>query len=176
MVYGLFIFCLWSHENVLWVSGGTRFSHNTMIGIQYITSSDVVYTLYTRTIDPWRSLSSLASVIPGEAKTVRIDRFGFVMKQEYNMRMRSSLVRMRSSLVRMRSSLVRMRSSLERMRSSLVRMRSSLERMRSSLVIRASDCQCTSCNGPGFDPSIRLHSVIWRAADVAVLNIVRKKI
>ncbi len=26
-------------------------------------------------------------------------------------------------------------------------------RMRSSLVVRASDCQCTSCKGPGFDPS-----------------------
>ncbi len=26
--------------------------------------------------------------------------------------------------------------------------------MRSSLVVRASDCQCTICNGPGFDPSI----------------------
>jgi hypothetical protein len=23
-----------------------------------------------------------------------------------------------------------------------------------------SDCQCTSCNGPGFDPSIRRHSGI----------------
>ncbi len=33
-------------------------------------------------------------------------------------------------------------------------------RMRSSLVVRASDCQCTSCNGPGFDPSIRRHSGI----------------
>ncbi len=40
------------------------------------------------------------------------------------------------------------------------RMRSSLVRMRSSLVVRASDCQCTSCNGPGFDPSIRRHSGI----------------
>ncbi len=69
----------------------------------------------------------------------------------------------------------RMRSSLVRMRSSLVRMRSSLVRMRSSLVVRASDCQCTSCNGPGFDSSIRLHSGIWGAADEAVLNIVRKK-
>ncbi len=48
--------------------------------------------------------------------------------------------------------------------------------MRSSLVVRASDCQCTSCNGPGFDPSIRQHSGIWGAADEAVLNIVRKKI
>ncbi len=45
-------------------------------------------------------------------------------------------------------------------------------RMRSSLVVRASDCQCTSCNGPGFDPSIRRHSGIWGAADEAVLNIV----
>ncbi len=33
--------------------------------------------------------------------------------------------------------------------------------MRTSLVVRASDCQCTSCNGPGFDPSIRRHSGIW---------------
>ncbi len=47
--------------------------------------------------------------------------------------------------------------------------------MRSSLVVRASDCQCTSCNGPGFDPSIRRHSGIWGAADEAVLNIVRIK-
>ncbi len=61
------------------------------------------------------------------------------------------------------------------MRSSLVRMRSSLERMRSSLVVRASDCQCTSCNGPGFDPSIRRHSGIWGAADEAVLNNVLNK-
>ncbi len=62
------------------------------------------------------------------------------------------------------------------MRSILARMRSSLLRMRSSLVVRASDCQCTSCNGPGFDPSIRRHSGIWGAADEAVLNTVRKKI
>ncbi len=48
-------------------------------------------------------------------------------------------------------------------------------RMRSILVVRASDCQCTSCNGPGFDPSIR-HSGIWGAADEVVLNIVLKKI
>ncbi len=48
-------------------------------------------------------------------------------------------------------------------------------RMRFSLVVRASDCQCTSCNGPGFDPSIRRHRGIWGAADEAVLNIVRKK-
>ncbi len=54
-------------------------------------------------------------------------------------------------------------------------MRSSLVRMRSSLVVRASDCQCTSCNGPGFDPSIRRHSGIWGAADEAVLNIVWRK-
>ncbi len=47
--------------------------------------------------------------------------------------------------------------------------------MRSSLVVRASDCQCTSCNGPGFDPSIRRHSGIWGAADETVLNIVRTK-
>ncbi len=34
-------------------------------------------------------------------------------------------------------------------------------------------CQCTSCNGPGFDPSIHWHSGIWEAADEAVLNLVR---
>ncbi len=48
-------------------------------------------------------------------------------------------------------------------------------RMRSSLVVRASDCQCTCCNGPGFDPGIRRHSGIWGAADEAVLNIVWTK-
>ncbi len=53
---------------------------------------------------------------------------------------------------------------------------SRLYRMRSSLVVRASDCQCTSCNGPGFDPSIRRHSGIWGAADEAVLNNVWKRI
>ncbi len=47
--------------------------------------------------------------------------------------------------------------------------------MRSSLVFRSSGCQCTSCNGSGFDPSIRRYSGIWGAADEAVLNIVRKK-
>ncbi len=46
-----------------------------------------------------------------------------------------------------------------------------LRRMRSSLVVRASDCQCTSCNGPGFDPSIRRHNGIWGAADETVLKI-----
>ncbi len=51
-------------------------------------------------------------------------------------------------------------------------MRSSQSRMRSGLVVRASDFQCTSCNGPGFDPSIRRHSGIWGAADEAVLNTV----
>ncbi len=50
------------------------------------------------------------------------------------------------------------------------------QRMRSSLVVRASDCQCTSWNGPGFDPNIRQHSGIWGAADEAVLNTVWKKI
>ncbi len=47
--------------------------------------------------------------------------------------------------------------------------------MRSSLLDRASDCQCTSCNGPGFDPSICRHSEIWGAADEAVLNIIQRK-
>ncbi len=36
--------------------------------------------------------------------------------------------------------------------------------------------KCTSCNGPGFDPSIRRHSGIRVAADEAMLNIVWKKI
>ncbi len=40
--------------------------------------------------------------------------------------------------------------------------------MRSGLVVRASDCQCTSCNGPGFDPSILRHSGTWGAADESV--------
>jgi len=48
--------------------------------------------------------------------------------------------------------------------------------MRSSLLVTASDCQCTGCNGPGFDPSIRRHSGILGAADEAVLKIVRQKI
>ncbi len=47
--------------------------------------------------------------------------------------------------------------------------------MRFSLVVRASDCQCTSCNGPGFDPSIRRHSGIWWAADEAVLKLYEKE-
>ncbi len=59
--------------------------------------------------------------------------------------------------------------------SALVTRISRILRMRSSLVVRASDCLCTSCNGPGFDPSIRRHSGIWGAADEAVLNIVRAK-
>ncbi len=36
-------------------------------------------------------------------------------------------------------------------------------------------CQCTSCNGPGFDPSIRRHSGIRGAADDAVLKYNTKK-
>ncbi len=44
--------------------------------------------------------------------------------------------------------------TIKRMRSSLVAwMRSSLVRMRSSLMVRASDCQCTSCNSPGSIPA-----------------------
>ncbi len=50
------------------------------------------------------------------------------------------------------------------------------KRMKSSLMVRESDCQCNSCNGPVLDPSIRWHSRIWGAADEAVLNTVRKKI
>ncbi len=40
-------------------------------------------------------------------------------------------------------------------------------RMRSSLVVRASDCQCTSCNGPGFDPSAQwnLRDGRWSSAE-----------
>ncbi len=45
-----------------------------------------------------------------------------------------------------------------------------------NLAVRASECQCTSCKGPGFEPSICRHSGIWGAADEAVLNIVRKNI
>ncbi len=33
-------------------------------------------------------------------------------------------------------------------------------RMRFRLVVKASDCLCISCNGPGFDSSIRWHSGI----------------
>ncbi len=47
--------------------------------------------------------------------------------------------------------------------------------MRSTLVDRASDCQYRSCNSRGFDPSIRRHSGIWRAADEAVLDKVHRK-
>jgi hypothetical protein len=39
--------------------------------------------------------------------------------------------------------------------------------MRSSPVVRASDCHCQCRNSPGFDPSI-----LWQAADEAVLNTV----
>jgi hypothetical protein len=50
--------------------------------------------------------------------------------------------------MQMRFSLVRIKFSLVRMRFSLVQMRFSLMRMR--FVVRVSDCQCTSCNGPGL--------------------------
>ncbi len=43
-------------------------------------------------------------------------------------------------------------------------------------MVRASDCQCISCNDSGFDPSIRRHSEIWGAAVEAVRIIVRNKI
>jgi hypothetical protein len=59
-------------------------------------------------------------------------------------------MQMRFSLVRIKFSLVRIKFSLVRMRFSLVQMRFSLMRMRFSLVVRVSDCQCTSCNGPGL--------------------------
>jgi hypothetical protein len=45
--------------------------------------------------------------------------------------------------------------------------------MRSSGVVRASDCQYRSRNGPEFDPIILRHSGIQRAADEAVLNTVQ---
>ncbi len=61
------------------------------------------------------------------------------------------------------------------MRSSLLRMRSSLLRMRSSLVVRAFDCQCTSCNGPGFDPNNRRHSGIWGAEYSTKKIIIKRK-
>jgi hypothetical protein len=48
-------------------------------------------------------------------------------------------------------------------------------RMRFSLMVRASGCQYKSCNGPRFDPSIRRHSGIWGAADLSVMNTVRKR-
>jgi hypothetical protein len=48
-------------------------------------------------------------------------------------------------------------------------------RMRFSLRVKASGCQCNSCNGPGFDPSLRRHSGIWGAADLLVMNTVRKR-
>jgi len=48
--------------------------------------------------------------------------------------------------------------------------------MRSSLVGTASDCQCTSCNGPGFDPSIRRQSRLCGAENEAALNKERIKI
>jgi hypothetical protein len=44
-----------------------------------------------------------------------------------------------------------------------------------SQVVRASGCQCQSCNCPLFDPSILQHSGIWGAADEAVLNNVHLK-
>ncbi len=47
--------------------------------------------------------------------------------------------------------------------------------LRSSQVVRASGCQCQSCNRPRFYPSILRHSEIWGAAEEAVLNHVHKK-
>jgi hypothetical protein len=43
-------------------------------------------------------------------------------------------------------------------------------------VVRSSECQCRSCNNPGFNPcSILRHSRVQGAADEAVLNKVLKK-
>ncbi len=48
-----------------------------------------------------------------------------------------------------------------------------LPRMRSSLVVRASDCQCTSCNGPGFDPSAQrnLRGGRWSSVEYSTMFI-----
>ncbi len=46
--------------------------------------------------------------------------------------------------------------------------------MTTSRAVRASGCQCQSCNSPGFDPSILRHSGICGAADEAVLSNVYK--
>ncbi len=89
------------------------------------------------------------------------------------------LIRTRLDLIRTRLDLIRTRLDLIRTRLDLIAslpMRSSLMQMRSGLVVRESDCQCTSCKGPGFDPSIRRHSGICGVADEAVLNIVWKKL
>jgi hypothetical protein len=61
------------------------------------------------------------------------------------------------------------------MRSSLEWKRSSLVWMRSSQVVRTSDCQFRSRNGPGFDTNIHQHSGICRAADESVLNTVHRE-
>jgi hypothetical protein len=74
----------------------------------------------------------------------------------------------------MRSSREWLRCSREWMRSSRAWMRSNREWMRSSRENRASDCQFRSRNSPGFVPSILRHSVIWAAADEAVLNIIHR--
>jgi hypothetical protein len=42
--------------------------------------------------------------------------------------------------------------------------------LRSSGMVRASGCQCQSCNNPGFDHSILRDSGSLGAADEAVLN------
>ncbi len=59
--------------------------------------------------------------------------------------------------------------------SGLTEHKSKFLRMRSSREVKASDSQCRSRNGPGFDPSILWHNGIRWAADEAVLNIVHKK-
>jgi hypothetical protein len=47
--------------------------------------------------------------------------------------------------------------------------------MRSCRAVKASGCQCWSCNSPGFDLSILRHSGIWGAADESVLNKVKEE-
>jgi hypothetical protein len=47
--------------------------------------------------------------------------------------------------------------------------------MRSSRVVRTSDCQCQSLNGPGFDPNILRHSGIKGTAVESLLNNLHKK-
>jgi hypothetical protein len=84
--------------------------------------------------------------------------------------MRCSRVWMRCSRVWVRCSGVWMRCSQVWMRCSQVWIRCSRVWMRCTRVARASDSQCRSRNGPGFDPSILRHSGISGAADEAVLN------
>ncbi len=88
---------------------------------------------------------------------------------DFHPQTRLDLIHTRLDLIHTRLDLIHSRLDLIHTRLDLI------HKMRSSLVVRASDCQCTSSNGPGFDPSIRRHRGIWGTADEAELNIVRKK-